>query len=205
MDLRPLWQPVGPLPVSTYWWRRAFATVLVLAVALISALAATAGGGKPPKKAVAPTIKASPSSHVSPRVTQTRKAAAIPTCADADLSVVAGTDTNSYPAGVQPRFSLVIKNVSARACRRDIGSDARGYTVLSGADRVWSTDDCNAGASAAVVTLQPSQPVSFHRVWDRHRSKPGCAIGEPTALAGTYRLYVHIGAVVSGPTVFVLR
>lgn len=205
MDLRPLWEPVGPLPASTYWWRRAFVALVVLAVALISALAATAGGSKTPKTVGGPTVTKPPPIHVSPPVKPATKSAVIPTCADADLSVVAGTDAATYPTGVQPRFALVIKNVSARACRRDIGSDARGYTVRSGADRVWSTDDCNTGATAAVATLQPGQPVSFHRVWDRRRSKPGCPTGEPTALGGTYRLYVHIGGVVSGPTVFVLR
>lgn len=205
MELRPLWQPIGPLPASTYWWRRAFIAFLVLAVALISALAASAGGGKPKKVAAPPTTPSPHRSPTVPRVTPTATAAAPPNCTDDELSVVAASDAATYPAGVEPRFAITVRNVSSHPCRRDIGADARGYTVLSGSDRIWSTDDCNTGASASVVTLQPGQPVSFHRVWDRRRSKPGCPTGEPTALAGTYRLYAHIGQVVSGPAVFELR
>jgi hypothetical protein len=76
--------------------------------------------------------------------------------------------------------------------------------ITSGSARVWSSDDCNEGGSAQVVTLKPDQSYSVSVTWLGRVSKKGCPADQPLADAGTYKLTGRNGDVKSDPATFAL-
>lgn len=217
MDPDALTRPLGPLPPGTYWRRRAVAlAVLALAVLLVTRMCS--GGAAEPRRGVpmagsssaaslaslgpGPTpTTAAPSTPSAPSATV---AAAPPPCADGDLGVTAATDQPSYATGESVRFTLTVRNTSARTCTRDVGPGARLYVVISGSDRIWSNLDCARGA-AAVTTLPAGASKAFSVTWSGVRSAPGCPTGQPAASAGTYRLTARLGSLAVPGPVFTLR
>jgi hypothetical protein len=182
--------PVGPLPASTYWRRRA---VLLLGVLVLLLLARScAGGGE--------TTKASSGSTPAPKPSVTPMPSPVPTvapavaaCSDADLRLSATTGAASYPVGASPTFTLVITNRSARPCTRDLGTGAVELLVFSGQDRIWSSDDCSAGKGRTVTRIEAGGTQAVPLTWAGKRSKPGCAGTRAQAQAGTYRLVGRVG------------
>lgn len=219
MDPDALFHPVGPLPPGTYWVRRALVVAaLVVAVLLLARGAASLGGGSAaqrvggrqggptPVTETTPTSTrstvASPSPPTEPRASPSPRAPQ--PCPDRLLSVSAGTDAVSYPAGVRPVLTLTVRNVGPVACIRDLGPRAWGLRVLSGADRIWSSDDCERPGTALTMLARGASR-SFALPWPRVRSRPGCPTPGPAALPGTYRLYAELGRITSAPAVFTLR
>ncbi len=204
-------QPVGPLPASTYWRRRA---VLLGAVLLLLVLlrACTGGGGAPmrttgssalpsrtPSAPPAPT-RAAPSGtptkaagSATPSATAATSPVAVGSCRDAALSLVASADASSYAVGSSPLLAVTIRNTGTVPCRRDLGSGAVELLVFSGADRIWSSDDCAPGTASDTVLLVPGASRTVKLSWSGKRSQPGCAGDRSQALAGTYRVTGRVG------------
>lgn len=219
MDPDSLLHPVGPLPVRTYWVRRALAVAaLVVAVLLLArwvtglgggaAAERTTGrrpGGPTPVTASTPTgtssAVGSPTASPSPRPSSPARLLA---CPDSSLSVTAATDAARYLTGVRPVLTMIVRNVGPAPCTRDLGPGARGFTIWSGSDRIWSSDDCE-GKAAAVVTLPAGASRTWTMQWSRVRSHPGCPSPGPPVRPGTYRLYGALGRITSGQAVFSLR
>jgi hypothetical protein len=97
-----------------------------------------------------------------------------------------------------------IENTSAKACTRDIGAPQNELVITSGTTRVWSSDDCNPGGTAQVVTMTPGQSYSVSVTWLGHLSQKGCPANQPTAGKGTYKLTARNGGVTSAPATFAL-
>jgi hypothetical protein len=213
-----LLHPVGPLPARTYWVRRALVVAaLVVAVLLLARWVAGLGGGaaaerttgRPggptPVTASTPTgtrsAMVSPAASASPRPSSAARALA---CPDSSLAVTAATDAARYLTGVRPVLTMTVRNVGPAPCTRDVGPGARGLTVRSGSDRIWSSDDCE-GKGVVVVTLPAGASRSWTVQWSRVRSHPGCPSPGPAVRPGTYRLYGALGRIVSAQAVFSLR
>jgi hypothetical protein len=217
VDLGPLLHPVGPHDPGVYW-RRRLILLLVVVVVIIAIVAATSGGGgdtatvaqQPPPSSHPPTSGPSPSASAGPaHVTTgtpaptTSAAGATPAACSVDaLQLQAKTDQEPYPAGVEPKLTLVVTNPGPAPCRTDLGSSQLELRVLSGTDRVWSSDDCAPDGAAEPSVLQPGQPWAASLTWSRTRSAPTCPSGEPKADPGTYRLYARLGNRLSAPAVF---
>ncbi len=196
------WQPVGPEPASTYWTRRAVLALVVLAalyglVALLTGLGGTdtveQGATEPtadpsatpqalPPETAEPTASASPSPSVK-----------VPACADADLAVTAEAERDSYPLGATPVLVLTIKNTSDTPCRRDLGPGAAELLVMSGRDRIWSSDDCSPGGEPGPVVLAPQKSDVTRLAWSATRSRPGCQGPKTPIEPGTYVVSARIG------------
>lgn len=185
--------PVGPLPASTYWRRRVVLFVGLIVLLLLAK--SCTGGGSPDKAAVVkPRPSSTPSVTPAPiRATSTPAPVALATCADASLQLTTSTDASAYPVGGAPKLTLSVKNSSVRACRRDLGSGAVELLVFSGADRVWSSDDCGSGKSVALTTLAPAGSQAVVLTWAGKRSKPGCSGSREQAKPGTYRVVARVG------------
>jgi hypothetical protein len=187
--------PVGPLPQSTYWRRRAVLLVGVIVLLLVVRSCAL-GGAKP---------NASVKAKATPKPTATRSVAPLPTrtsappvasgplCADSALSLTATTDAPTYGLGATPRLTLRVKNTSATACRRDLGSGAVELLVYSGPDRWWSDHDCSSSGAISLVTLPPGGTQAVVRIWPGKRSAPGCGGNKDAATPGTYRVVAQVG------------
>ncbi len=214
MDPDALLHPVGPLPATVYWIRRAvLAAMAAITVAILLLLVNwLAGRGGPPSRTGAAPVQShspkpvnpspSPSTESSP--TASPSPAVVPACPDRVLSVKAATDATVYPSGRQPILSMTIRNTGTAACRRDVGLGARGLTIRSGSDRIWSSDDCE-GTGSNRVTLAPGAAKSFAVRWARVRSERSCPGRGTAARTGTYRLYARLGSITSGQAVFYLR
>ena len=109
------------------------------------------------------------------------------------LSLAAVADARSYKVGSRPRLSLVVRNTGAVACRRDVGSGALELLVISGSDRIWSSDDCSNGRAVNPVLLGPGASRAVRLSWSGRRSAPGCPGTRTQTTAGTYRVVARVG------------
>jgi hypothetical protein len=207
------WRPVGPEPAQTYWLRRAVlaAAALLVLVLLLQLLPggdddrlaqspADATAGPSPEPLPTPGTSAS----ADPSATPDPSASAAP-CDEATLTVEAGAEDDSYPVGEEPRLELVVTNTGATPCSRDLGQAAVELQVVSGEDRIWSSDDCAPGGEADVTVLQPGQAETSTVTWPGTRSEPGCQGDDEPAAAGTYRVVGRVGDTLEEGGDFVLE
>lgn len=206
--------PVGPLAAGTYWRRRALiGGVLLLVLVLLKACTgggsankdALAGAQPTPTRTAVPTrrptptvttpVRATPTATATATTTATATASAGPvgSCPDSALVLVASADAPSYPTGASPLLRLSIRNGGRVACRRNVGSRAVELRILSGSDRIWSSDDCAKGGSLDPVLLQPGETRSTSVVWSGRRSQPGCGGSAAPAQPGTYLVFARVG------------
>lgn len=213
--------PVGPLPASTYWRRRA--VLLGVLVVLLLLLKACVGGGDSPAQQAStrttPTPKPTAKPTPTPTPTVTRSAAPAPTttasaspavaggaCRDSALRLQVTTDAETYPVGASPRFTLIITNTSATACTRDLGSKVVSLQVVSGTARTWNSDDCNQGEDSNPTRLVPGKATQVVELaWSGKRSRPGCPTPREQAAAGTYQVSGTVGTLTSPRVVFHFR
>jgi hypothetical protein len=207
------WRPVGPEPAQTYWLRRAVLVAAALLVVLL--LAQLLGGGDDGRLAQSPAdATASPSPEPLPTPGASADPSATPDpsasasaapCDEAALTVEAGAEDESYPVGEQPRLELRITNTGTAPCSRDLGQAAVELRVVSGDDRIWSSDDCASRGEAEVTVLQPGQAETSTVTWPGTRSEPGCQGDDEPAAAGTYRVVGRVGDTLEEGGDFVLE
>ena len=205
------WRPVGPEPAQTYWQRRAVVAVLALGVLLLVVLLLRAllGGGGQERLAEQPaalpttatptvTARATASPSASGSATPTASPTPTPTssaraCGDDSLEIDAAAEQATYPVGASPRLELRVTNTGPAPCELDLGQAAVELVVVSGPDRIWSSDDCGPGGDADPTTLEPGAIEVSHVTWPGTRSRPGCDGEQAQARAGTYRVQARVG------------
>jgi len=171
-------------------------------------VASPSGSTSPSATPATSSASAKPTS-ASPKPSATSASAkpsstAVTACTKSQLAVTASTDAASYPTGSTPRLRMKIENTSSKACTRDIGAPQNELLITSGTARVWSSDDCNPGGTAQVVTMAPGQSYSVSVTWLGHLSQKGCPANQPIAGKGTYKLTGRNGDVTSAPATFAL-
>jgi hypothetical protein len=184
-------QPVGPLPPRVYWTRR-LVLLAVIAVLIAAVAVACAGGSSHPRQPAAPVVSPSPSPSA---------AAANGRCTSAGINVDAATDADSYAPGTLPRLTVTVSTKGAVSCVLTESPSARTWTIVSGADQIWTTAGCQSGHNATRTVLKPGSAVRHTIVWNRHRSDKKCAVST-AATPGTYQLIVIVNGVRSQPAVF---
>lgn len=213
-------RPVGPKHAAVYWRRR---IVVLLALVAVIALVGTvvrlvagdrdgAGSDNAAKVASAtPTATGAPSGSPSATTSPTASPTASPTggtgapaCAPAALQVTATADASTYSAKANPKLGMLIRNVGDKACSLDAGSAALELVVVSGSDRIWSSDDCQEDAQSNVQVVKPGAELASSVSWPRQRSAEGCPAKLPEPKAGTYQLTGRVGDITSKPLVFTL-
>lgn len=196
--------PVGPLPASTYWRRRA----VLLVAALVVLLAARSCLGGSPKSSghSTSTVKPKATGSPHPAATTLPPVASGGPCPDSSLTLTSKTDADTYALGSAPRITLTVTNSGTVPCTRDLGSGAVELLVYSGpSDRIWSSDDCQSAKGTAVATLQPGGHQNVVVTWFAKRSAPGCTGTREAAKAGTYRLELRVGTLRTQGAVFRLH
>lgn len=203
--------PVGPLPASTYWRRRAVLALGLLVVLLL--LKSCVGGGDSANKpaSVKPSASPTASSSASPSARPSATASLPPAvagaaCPDSALRLQVTADASTYPVGGQPHFTLAITNTSAVACTRDLGSKVVSLQVVSGTARTWNSDDCTEGLDSKPTRLAPGKALQVVALtWSGKRSQPGCPTPREQAAAGTYQVSGSVGTLTSPRVVFHFR
>lgn len=201
-------RPVGPLPDSVYWRRRAaVVAVLVLLLALLTRV----GGDAPPERALSQASAApSPSAAVlaspsaSPGASPPASPAAAGACPDAVLRVQATPAQGRYARGARPVLRLAVRNAGGTPCTRPLGQAAVELLVYSGADRIWSSDDCAPGGQPGPVVLRPQELRVITLTWSGRRSRPGCPDRAEQIEPGTYRVLGRVGSLRADGTSFLV-
>lgn len=200
-------RPVGPLPAAIYWRRRAAVLLAVLLVAALVAVPLGNAGDDGPAGDATGDRTADPSAGAAePSAEPTSDAAAaaptapagpdpstVTPCPDDALEVSATSDAADHPVGAQVRLTLTVRNTGAAGCRRALGQGAVELIVTSGADRIWSSDDCAPGGPQDEVVLEPGATRTARATWPTRRSAPGCPPDQPAAQPGTYQVTARVG------------
>jgi hypothetical protein len=191
---------VGPLPPAVYWRRRVVvAGALLVVVLLTMSLCSPSSSGKAPQRASGqstahptasstvltpstanpsdlPSLISSPPPPGAPPPPAPAPAAPPQTgpCTDAEITVVAAPASLTAKTGVPLKIFLKVKNISNRACARDVGADAQELIIQQNKAKLWSSDDCSPLHGTDVKSFGPSIEVSFYVIWDAKASAAGC-------------------------------
>lgn len=208
-------RPVGPQDPSVYWRRRLAVLVAAVAVVLVAYLvfrlvtgdgdddAAAGGSGAEVTEAAADTTPTPAASDTTDPARQDTSGG-VAECGAASLQVTATADATTYSAGAQPKVGMLIKNIGTAPCTLDAGSAALELVIVSGEDRIWSSDDCQQEASSNVQTVQPGAELASSVVWPVQRSAEGCPADLPAPKPGTYQLTGRVGEITSAPVAFTI-
>lgn len=218
-----LLHPVGPEPERVYWVRRAFVllvAVVVLTVAVLAVRAVASGADRAPGtdatdeagsggEVSAADDGAQPAEDEPAEPSAEDQAATEPAlsggpvaCDPAALTLTLTSDAQSYPAGVEPVLAVALTNTGSAACTVDGGSGNQVVTVTSGADRIWSSADCQGEVAERLLLLDPGAQDVVPVTWDRSRSDEACTGGLAAPRAGTYQAVATMLGVQSAPVVF---
>jgi hypothetical protein len=210
-------RPVGPKPPQVYWRRRLLALALVVLVLLGLALGVRAllggddsadvrAGGTP---AGASTGEESDAPAPDPGAPADAEAAAddkdpsgeVPECTPEQVQVAATADATSYAPGTTATVGMTITNTGTAPCSLDAGSAALEVLVVSGSDRIWSSDDCQSAPQSRVTTLPPGEAgmLASSVEWPLERSAAGCPEGLEALRPGTYQVSARAGEITSEP------
>lgn len=188
--------PVGPQPPSVYWRRRILVLLGVLAVVAVILLIVFRPGGGAEGEGRTPAPTDTPSSTPTFEASDPDEV-----CDPSVIRLEPVTDSGSYPEGVNPMISMTITNTSSAPCTFDVGTGAQEYVITSGADRIWSSRDCQTNPTSTPQVLEPGQTLPTTPFpWDRTRSSTDtCDQERPPVTAGgaTYRLSVSLGEATS--------
>ncbi|WP_159841954.1 hypothetical protein [Nocardia sp. CY41] len=203
-------EPNGPLPPEIYWRRRVFAIgILVVALALVIwvVLAVARGGDSPgdSRTAGSSTVTAEPAEAAAkpsgesgaPKTSAAASSAAAGPCPDQSLAIKVTVEQPTYKTGEQPVFGIVITNISAVPCTRDMGSGLQQVSVhtLDGQRRLWSSTDCYPDGQPDVRTMSRGEQAAFTVTWSGTTSQPSCAGERVQVPPGAYSVVAQLGSV----------
>lgn len=201
-----LLRPVGHLPASVYWFRRAL--LLVVLVALVFVLVRVlGGGGSDPKNSAAsgpdssttPTVvptptaggktsasgKASESGKKTSESPKTKETPKDVKCTGSDVVVEVLPATRTLTTGTP--LNLVVQLSALRdECRAEVDPSELSLTITSGEDQIWTTEHCEKVIPRATLVLAKGKQSPSIIAWDGRRSRPGCLPGQLKAKPGTY-------------------
>jgi hypothetical protein len=125
-------------------------------------------------------------------------ATGVPQCADTDLSLIAEPAAPSVPNGAYLKVSLKIKNITNRACTRDLGADHQELYLQNGTTKAWSSDVCSPAHGTESVTMQPNIEHLYSTNWNGQASNNGCTNRKPPGI-GKYELFARLDTKISEP------
>lgn len=221
--MRPSVRPVGPLPASVYWKRRALVLIVVLPIlwALVAWLlpddkpdaggpvtVTTTEAQQPPTPAASPRREADPKPVKSTKPASSKPPAKPkqpvkpakplppgqhPPCQAPAVSIAVGAKV--LKAGKPLAIKVTYANESAGTCQVAISPSALRLTVISGVDRIWDSDDCKKLIPSAPLTLQKGKPRTITITWSGRRSTSGCPADADVAKAGYYVVKLTVSGV----------
>lgn len=220
-----MWEPIGPLPAPVYRRRRLLAGAAVLgAVVLVGGVIGGSAltGPRPAavtERAVVGSAEtglaapdeagmfgsaspAAPAPGVHMPSGPTPPDGAPQACTNSMLAVAAEIDRTEHRVGQQPMLRLVVTNIGAQPCVRDL-DPARQEIVVWSEDlrtRLWSSNDCSNPSTRDLRTLLPNQPLGFQVTWAGRTTTPDCEQRKRTVVpAGSYNVMTRLDDVISPP------
>lgn len=186
------------LPRRVYWVRRGI--VVGLALLLVFGLGKLFGGtGTDATSAGAaaqtgPATRAPSAGPVGPQAPtkKLRSKAKVPLvppsgpCLDDDVSVL--PSVKRAWAGAPITITLALTGTQP-ACTFDVSAQSLVAKIVSGSDRIWSSQDCPKSIATTQVVVRSSQPIEVPVTWNGRRSDEKCTNTPDWALAGFYHVY----------------
>jgi len=122
-------------------------------------------------------------------------------CADTELAVAAGTPTVSVKRGATVQMSLTVKNISTRACGRDVGAGPQELYLDQAARKYWSSDTCSTDKGSDVKQFAPGEVRVYKVSWNGRQSTScaGSAASGDAPAPGQYELRARLGTLYSQP------
>ncbi len=207
--------PKGHLPARIYWVRRLL--VLGVGLALVFGLAQLLGVGRtqepggvrvimdlPSQSSGAPAASptSTPARTPAPAATEPTTAAKngtsakatqapLPTpsgpCAREDIVATPEVVGTAY-AGRPVRFRIDLTTRTTPACTWTASSTSLAVKIVSGDDRIWSSQDCPAAVSGADVVVREEVPAAVRVTWRGQRSDDTCSRLPDWAQPGWYHV-----------------
>ncbi|MEJ1115584.1 hypothetical protein WBN73_15735 [Paenarthrobacter sp. CCNWLY172] len=173
------------------------------AVALTGALA----GKNEPQAVSTPEASQAPTQGSAPSGTPSPSASPTPVCDFNLMTVAAKTDKPAYGAEEKPLLTMTITNGGNAPCEVNVGTSQMEYLVMSGADRIFSSKDCQTGGEDLIKTIQPGKSETANFPWQRNRTLEGCgAINAKPGGGGAYYTFeARLGNKASPKAVFQLN
>jgi len=168
---------------------------LVLGVRAIAKALSGDDDASPEAEQSAPAPDAETSEEPEPETTEPAE------CTPADVTVALTADAPAYALGQTAVFTLSITHVGTVPCTMDAGRTAAELVISSGADRIWSSADCEPGDPRLLLLDGGNSDVSTIE-WATNRSAPECPADLPQIGAGTYQAVVTTPEITTEPVVF---
>jgi hypothetical protein len=198
-DMSSLLHPVGHLPASVYWVRRA--VVLAVLLLLIVLLFRVFGGGEDPQPAASsgpvespssttPTL--SPSASPSPGGSSTTSSPSRAPrkddgrCTGAMVRVQVAPGARRVSSGRPLNFQVQLTTPRRDGCAAVVDATRLVLTITSGKDRIWTTAHCGKSVQRATFALSSGRASNTTVAWHGRRSAAGCPSTAPVAKPGTY-------------------
>ncbi|SEP60513.1 hypothetical protein [Microlunatus flavus] len=115
-----------------------------------------------------------------------KKAATVLASCPADDVRSTLTGPRKVKAGKSAKFSLSLINGSDKSCYAKVTGANFRLTIVSGSDRIWSSEDCPKAVPAQSRKLTPQKSVDWTMRWDGTRSGKGCKERKESPEAGYY-------------------
>ena len=199
-----------------YRRRRLFlGAALLMVIALIAGSFALAGAFSDKSEqasstdGASATASADPSTQASPSASApeaTPTPSATPSCNQNLVTVSASTDKAAYGPEENPLLTLKVTNGGTMPCEVNIGTSQMEFLVTSGADRIFSSRDCQAKSEDLVKIIAPGASETANFPWSRNRSVEGCQPVEakPGGGGAYYIFTAKLGSKASPKAVFQL-
>jgi hypothetical protein len=154
---------------------------------------------------MAPAPSGSPSA--APSAAPTPTPTPTPTCNQNLVTVSASTDKPAYGRDEKPLLSLKVTNGGTMPCEVNIGTSQMEFVVTSGADRIFSSKDCQAKSEDLIKTLAPGASETANFQWAQNRTLEGCQpIATKPGGGGAYYIFTaKLGSKASPKAVFQLN
>ncbi|WP_411734488.1 hypothetical protein [Paeniglutamicibacter sp.] len=159
-------------------------------------------GAAPADPAASQTVAGSPQASGVP---STEPSAETPGCLEGDVVVTASTAQVTHGPAEDPVLVMTIKNAGTTDCMVNVGTSQQDFSVMSGADRIFSTSDCVEDPTDTEITVKPGASETARFTWTRVRSAPGCKFVAAKPRPGTYGFSAKLGNVSSETARFELR
>jgi len=124
-------------------------------------------------------------------------------CSDAEMDVIAIADPVSVRQGAHATLTLKVKNVSGRACSRDIGADMQEIWIAEGDTKQWSSDLCENRSGEGMTAFPSGHELAFPLDWNGRITAQGCD-NRPYLSPGTYQVYARVGTKKSNPATLIV-
>jgi len=205
-------RPRGPLPPRVYWVRRT--VVLAVALGLVFGAAQILGGGGDPDGESARVVgsRPSPSSQApgmstadadpfgerdrskkrdrtprKPKKTKTPLAQPTGPCRN-DEVVVTPKLRDAAHAGSVVHLRLKLTTLKTPACTWTVSPESLVVKITSGADRIWSSQDCPDAVPQTDLVVRKDVPAKVDMGWRGQRSDSSCSRQPLWAQPGFYHV-----------------